>query len=64
MTFNYSAPKDLLAGKTILITGASDGIGRALACGFSDHGAHIIALGRSQEKLETLYDEIEARHPG
>ena len=64
MTFTYSAPEDLLSSKTILITGASDGIGRALASGFSDHGAHIIALGRSQEKLEALYDEIEARHPG
>ncbi len=64
MTFSYSAPKDLLAGKTILITGASDGIGRVLATGFSDHGAHVIALGRSQEKLENLYDEIEQSHPG
>lgn len=64
MTFTYCAPENLLAGKTILITGASDGIGRVLARGFCDHGAHVIALGRSQEKLEAFYDEIEARHPG
>lgn len=58
------ATPDCLNGKTILITGASDGIGRALAIGFCQHGANVIALGRSQEKLEALFDEIEAEQPG
>ena len=62
--FDYKAPPNLLQGKTILITGASDGIGKACAHSFSKHGATVILLGRSQEKLEELYDAIEARHPG
>lgn len=61
---DYSPPDDLLNNKTLLITGASDGIGKALAKGFADHGATVILLGRSQEKLEAVYDEIEAAHPG
>lgn len=61
---DYLPANDLLDDKTILITGASDGIGKALARGFADHGATVILLGRSQEKLEAIYDEIEAAHPG
>jgi NAD(P)-dependent dehydrogenase (short-subunit alcohol dehydrogenase family) len=64
MTFTYNAEPHALAGKTLLVTGASDGIGRALTLGFCAYGAHVIALGRSQEKLEALFDEIEAQHPG
>jgi len=62
--FTYTAPHDLLNNKTILITGASDGIGRAIATTFADHGATVILLGRSQSKLEQVYDEIEAVRPG
>lgn len=60
---DYQAPADLLANKTILVTGASDGIGKVLAGSLADHGATVILLGRSQEKLEAIYDEIESRHP-
>jgi NAD(P)-dependent dehydrogenase (short-subunit alcohol dehydrogenase family) len=62
--FNYLAATDLLKDKTIVITGASDGIGRACARSFAQHGATVILLGRSQEKLEQVYDEIEACNPG
>lgn len=62
--FDYNPPQDLLKDKVIMITGASDGIGKACASSFADHGATVICLGRSQEKLEALYDEIEARHAG
>jgi len=48
--------KDRLA----LITGASHGIGRAVALAYAKEGAHIIALGRSQGALEELDDEITA----
>jgi NAD(P)-dependent dehydrogenase (short-subunit alcohol dehydrogenase family) len=49
-----------LAGKTILVTGAGDGIGRAAALSYAEHGATVILLGRTVEKLEAVYDEIEA----
>lgn len=61
--YSYSPPTNLLAGKTILITGASDGIGKQCAKTFAEHGAKLILLGRSQSKLEALFDEIEAQHP-
>lgn len=44
--------------KTILITGASDGIGRATAIECARQGATVIIHGSSQPKLEALYDEI------
>jgi NAD(P)-dependent dehydrogenase (short-subunit alcohol dehydrogenase family) len=62
--FDYQAPKDILSGKTILITGASDGIGRVCGTTFADHGATVILLGRTQSKLERVYDEIDSQHPG
>jgi NAD(P)-dependent dehydrogenase (short-subunit alcohol dehydrogenase family) len=64
MTFNYTAPKDLLNNKTILITGASDGIGKVCAKTFAEHGATVILLGRDLNKLEQAYDEIEQQQPG
>jgi len=64
MTFTYDAAQDCLNDKNILITGASDGIGRAVTAEFCERGANVIALGRSQEKLEALFDEIEAIYPG
>tara|TARA_R110001606_G_scaffold382197_2_gene543843 strand:+ start:380 stop:1117 length:738 start_codon:yes stop_codon:yes gene_type:complete len=54
----YVAPAELLKGKTILVTGAGDGIGKAAALSFAKHGATVILLGRTTSKLETLYDEI------
>lgn len=54
----YIAPPELLKGKTILVTGAGDGIGKAAALSFAKHGATVILLGRTTSKLETLYDEI------
>lgn len=56
--FNYQAPKNLLKDKIILITGASEGIGRALAKGYAKHGATVLLHGRDVERLESLYDEI------
>lgn len=43
-----------LQGKTILITGASAGIGRATAVQLAQQGAQIIALGRKQDALDEL----------
>ncbi len=57
---NYEAPYDLLSGRIILITGAGDGIGRTLAMYAAGHGATVLLLGRTTEKLESVYDDILA----
>jgi len=56
---NYKPRPDLLKGKTILVTGAGDGIGRVASLSYAAHGATVILLGRTEEKLEAVYDEIE-----
>lgn len=58
--FAYSARPDLLTGKTILVTGATSGLGRAAALSYASHGATVLLLGRNLEKLESVYDAIEA----
>ncbi len=55
----YSPAKDLLKDKVILVTGAGDGIGRVAALAFAEYGATVILLGRTIQKLEAVYDEIE-----
>jgi NAD(P)-dependent dehydrogenase (short-subunit alcohol dehydrogenase family) len=57
--YEYQAPVDLLKDRIILVTGATDGIGRAAAKACAAHGATVILLGRSVAKLEQVYDEIE-----
>ncbi len=57
---SYTYSQDLLRDHIILITGASDGIGRALALHAASLGAQLILHGRNVSKLEKVYDEIEA----
>ena len=52
---------DLLR-KTVVITGASTGIGRATALAFGRAGANVVVAARSKEKLEGLVSEIEGRY--
>jgi len=61
---DYIAPDNLLANKTILITGAGDGIGKSLAIECAELGATVILLGRTVKKLEMVYDQIEALQKG
>lgn len=52
--------KKLLENRIALVTGASQGIGRAVAKAYAKEGAHIIAIGRRTKTLESLDDEINA----
>lgn len=56
----YQPRPDLLKDKVILITGAGDGIGRAAALSYALHGATVVLHGRTLNKLEVIYDEIES----
>lgn len=49
-----------LDDKIILITGAGDGIGKAVSLDCAKRGATIILLGKTTHKLEQVYDEIRA----
>lgn len=49
-----------LENRIALVTGASRGIGRAIALELANHGAHVLALARTQGALEELDDEIRA----
>jgi short-subunit dehydrogenase len=49
-----------LAGSRILLTGASSGIGRALAEAFARHDVRLLLLARRQEALQELADELTA----
>ncbi|MEM6811087.1 MAG: SDR family NAD(P)-dependent oxidoreductase [Pseudomonadota bacterium] len=48
-----------LNNKIALITGASQGIGAAVAKAYAKEGAHVVLLARSQKKLEAVDDEIK-----
>jgi len=51
-----------LQGKTVLITGASAGIGEACARAFASLQANLILLARRKERLARLEEELEAEH--
>lgn len=55
---NYQPSPNLLAERVILVTGAGDGIGRAVSLALAGHGATVILLGRTTRKLEAVYDRI------
>lgn len=57
---SWSAREDELADKTILVTGAAEGIGRAASLAFASHGAEVLLLSRNEARLESLYDEVVA----
>ena len=57
---SYKFPSNTLEDKTIVITGAGSGIGREIAKCYSRLGAELILLSKSQDKLETLHDELSS----
>lgn len=56
----YAPARDLLKDRVVLVTGAGDGIGRAVAKGLAAHGATVVLLGKTTKKLESVYDEIQS----
>ena len=46
--------------KTVLITGASKGIGRAIALAYGLNGANVVATSRTEELISSLIDEIKS----
>lgn len=56
----YVAPPGILTGRVILVTGAGDGIGKAVSLALARHGATVVLLGKTLRKLERVHDEIVA----
>ena len=55
---NFVPQANELEGRVILVTGAGDGIGRAISKAYATFGASVVLLDKSIEKLESVYDEI------
>ena len=52
-----------LRGKTVLLTGASGGIGQAIALQLAAAGARLVLVARNTARLATLQAELVAKHP-
>lgn len=48
-------------GKTALITGSTSGIGRATAIALADRGAHVLIVGRDEQRAHDVVAEIEGK---
>ncbi|MBK5142158.1 YciK family oxidoreductase [Budviciaceae bacterium BWR-B9] len=62
---HYQPPSNLLNNKIIMITGASDGIGKEAALTYARYGAQLLLLGRSEAKLKQVQQDIavQGSHP-
>ena len=61
---HYQPKQDLLNDRIILVTGASDGIGREAAMTYARYGATVILLGRNEEKLRQVASHMGVSHSG
>lgn len=59
--YSRSALRRRLAGKTVLITGASYGIGECLAEALAQTNAHLLLVSRTRDKLEDVKRRVVAR---
>jgi len=55
---HYQPQRDLLQNRIILVTGASDGIGREAAMTYAQYGAEVVLLGRNEQKLRDVAQAI------
>ncbi len=56
---HYQPQYHLLKDRIILVTGASDGIGREAALTYARYSASVVLVGRNEEKLRGVAQEIE-----
>jgi len=59
----YKPPSHLVAGKTILITGATTGLGLESAKRLASAGAKVVITARTQAKADAAVDEVKAVSP-
>ncbi|MCX8955945.1 YciK family oxidoreductase [Erwinia psidii] len=57
---DYQPKSNLLTDRIILVTGASDGIGREAALTYARYGAQVLLTGRNPQKLQAVMDDIAA----
>jgi dehydrogenase/reductase SDR family member 12 len=61
--FRWAAPPaGALAGRTVLVTGPTSGLGLAATRALAALGARVVLAGRSQERLARVRDELVQRH--
>jgi len=58
---NFAPKPHCLEGKNILVTGAADGIGKAVTICLAEYGATVLMLDKKARHLEKLYDQIIER---
>lgn len=58
---HYTANPAHFQGKTILVTGAADGIGKAVTIALAEQGATVLMLDKKSRHLEKLFDQIVER---
>ena len=49
----------VLRGKTALVTGSTSGIGKATAIALAARGAHVLVVGRNEQRAKDVVAEIE-----
>jgi NAD(P)-dependent dehydrogenase (short-subunit alcohol dehydrogenase family) len=52
---------DEMKGKTVVITGASGGIGKETAAGLAEQGAHVVIVARDAARGQAVVDELKAK---
>lgn len=57
---NFKPEADFLANRTLMVTGASDGIGREAAIHYASYGARVILCGRNRQKLTLVQQQINS----